>query len=206
VVNGRWESNKLQNGTSGASAIVVGQFALMKQKWPKATNNQLLVSLLRNANRVPGEPVWTPRGGFGTSSFENTLTTDPSGYPDVQPIYYRLSNVFKDHPVPQFLPVTVDSDGYLPPQPPTPSATTSTTTSSATSTAPAATGSPTSPPAYASGSSSDRASGSTAGWLLGLLGALVALAFVILALMRRHRRSRSAVRLVNTSAEGKDSA
>lgn len=206
VVNGRWESNKLQNGTSGASAIVVGQFALMKQKWPKATNNQLLVSLLRNANRVPGEPVWTPRGGFGTSSFENTLTTDPSGYPDVQPIYYRLSNVFKDHPVPQFLPVTVDSDGYLPTQPPTPSATTSTTTSSATSTAPAATGSPTSPPAYASGSSSDRASGSTPGWLLGLLGALVALAFVILALMRRHRTSRSAVRLVNTSAEGKDSA
>lgn len=201
VVNGRWQSNQLQNGTSGASAIVVGQFALMKQKWPKATNNQLLTSLLRNANRVPGEPVWTPRGGFGTSSFENTLTTDPSGYPDVQPIYGTLSNVFSDHPVAQFMPLAVDSDGHLITAPPTTSVTTPTTP-----TTPAATVASSSPPGNASGSSPGRGSSSTGGWLLGVVVALVAMALVVLVIVRRNRATRSTVNVSNTPVEGKESA
>jgi len=201
VVNGRWESDQIQNGTSGASAIVVGQFALMKQKWPKATNNQLLSSLLRNANRVPGEPVWTPRGGFGTSSFENTLTTDPSTYPDVQPIYGTLGNAFSDHPVPQFIPVTLDGAGRLATQPPTTAATGSSTTSAA----PATTPPPTSLPTNAGAAGTERGSGSAGGLLAGV-AALVVLALVVLVLLRRNRTGRPTVHNGNTAAEGKEPA
>ena len=38
----RWDSAVLQSGSSGASAIVAGQLALMRQKWPTATGNQLI--------------------------------------------------------------------------------------------------------------------------------------------------------------------
>jgi subtilisin family serine protease len=83
----RWDSTMLQSGSSGASAIVAGQLALMRQKWPTATANQLIYSLLRNAQRADGSAEWEPRRGFGTTSFQATLTTDPTIYPDVMPIY-----------------------------------------------------------------------------------------------------------------------
>lgn len=86
VVDGRWVSDALQSGTSGASAIVAGQLALMRQRWPAATGNQLLQSLLRSARRLPGAPIWQPRTGFGATSFDATLSTDPAGYPDVNPV------------------------------------------------------------------------------------------------------------------------
>lgn len=110
---GVWDSDVLQSGTSGASAIVVGQLALMKQRWPKATSNQLLYSLLRLANRRPGAVVWEPRGGFGTSSFESTLTVDPTVLPDVHPFYASLADVMSDHPVKPFIPEAVDGNGSL---------------------------------------------------------------------------------------------
>jgi hypothetical protein len=113
----RWDSAVLQSGSSGASAIVAGQLALMKQKWPKATGNQLIYSLLRNATRPDGSPVWDPRRGFGTTSFEATLTTDPALYPDVMPIYASMANVMSDQPTPPFIPQEVDGNGVLPDPP-----------------------------------------------------------------------------------------
>jgi hypothetical protein len=98
---------------------VAGQLALMKQKWPKATGNQLLYSLLRGARHPDGSAVWEPRRGFGTTSFEATLTTDPGAYPDVMPIFASMGNVMSDQPTPPFIPLQVGSDGYLP-QAPTP--------------------------------------------------------------------------------------
>jgi subtilisin family serine protease len=115
----RWDSAVLQSGSSGASAIVAGQLALMKQKWPKATGNQLIYSLLRNARHPDGSAEWEPRRGFGTTSFEATLTTDPTAYPDVMPIYASMGNVVSDQPTPPFIPLQVGSDGRLP-EPPTP--------------------------------------------------------------------------------------
>jgi len=194
VVNGTWKSDQLQSGTSGASAIVAGQLALMRQKWPGATSNQLLTSILRNANRVSGEPVWTPRGGFGTTSFESTLSNDPSTYLDVHPIYGTLSNVFSDHPVPQVIPVALNRDGHLTTPPPTSSATSSPAASAAL-------------PTSAGGASTDRGSGSAGGWLAGGgIAALVVLALVVLVLLRRNRTGRPIVHIVNTAAEGKESA
>jgi subtilisin family serine protease len=110
----RWDSAVLQSGSSGASAIVAGQLALMKERWPKATGNQLIYSLLRNARRPDGSAVWEPRRGFGTTSFEATLTTDPTSYPDVVPIFASMGNVVSDQPTPPFIPLQVGSDGRLP--------------------------------------------------------------------------------------------
>ena len=113
----RWDSAVLQSGSSGASAIVAGQLALMKQKWPKATGNQLLYSLLRGARHPDGSAVWEPRRGFGTTSFDTTLTTDPTVYPDVMPIYASMGNVMSDQPTPPFIPQAVGADGSLPEAP-----------------------------------------------------------------------------------------
>jgi hypothetical protein len=109
----RWDSAVLQSGSSGASAIVAGQLALMRQKWPDATGNQLLYSLLRSARHPEGSAVWEPRRGFGTTSFESTLTTDPKVYPDVMPIFGSMGNVMSDQPTPPFIPLAVGSDGFL---------------------------------------------------------------------------------------------
>jgi subtilisin family serine protease len=109
----RWDSAVLQSGSSGASAIVAGQLALMKQKWPQATGNQLVYSLLRSAERPDGSAVWEPRRGFGTTSFEATLTSDPGRYPDVMPIFASMGNVMSDSPTPPFIP-QAGSDGLLP--------------------------------------------------------------------------------------------
>ncbi len=113
----RWDSAVLQSGSSGASAIVAGQLALMKQKWPQATGNQLLYSLLRSARRPDGSAVWEPRRGFGTTSFEATLNINPGGYPDVMPIFASMRNVMSDQPTPPFIPQAVGSDGLLPEAP-----------------------------------------------------------------------------------------
>ena len=113
----RWDSAVLQSGSSGASAIVAGQLALMKQKWPNATSNQLLYSLLRSARHPDGSAVWERRRGFGTTSFEATMTTDPTVYPDVMPIFGSMGNVMSDQPTPPFIPLAVGSDGFLPDAP-----------------------------------------------------------------------------------------
>ncbi len=115
---GRWSSTVLQSGSSGASAIIAGQLALMRQRWPSATGNQLVISLLRSAVRPAGSPVWDPRRGFGTTSFEATLTTDPTGYADLQPIYTTMANVYSDRPTVPSMPQALDADGSLP-RPPT---------------------------------------------------------------------------------------
>ncbi len=182
VSNGAWTSDVLQSGTSGSSAIVAGQLALMKQKWPKATSNQLLYSLLRNANRPAVGPPWSPRIGFGTAQFEATLTTDPSVYPDVMP-FYDLRNVFLDNPVPPFIPEEVDADGMLPTAPPSGTAS---TTASPTASAPNATNGSATSPVVAAGEVGG-SSGAPLGWLLAGAVLLLVLAAVVLLSLRNRR-------------------
>jgi hypothetical protein len=157
----------LQSGSSGASAIVAGQLALMKQKWPQATGNQLLYSLLRSARHPDGSAVWEPRRGFGTTSFETTLTTDPGGYPDVMPIFASMGNVMSDQPTPPFIPQTVGSDGLLPDA--------SATSASATL---APQGSATAAPETAAETAPVPTTSSTA-WLVWLVGGLAVVALLV---------------------------
>ena len=197
VVGGQWESNRLQRGSSAACAIVAGQLALMKQKWPTATGNQLLYSLLRNTNRDPNGPVWTPRAGFGTTSFEKTLAVDPAQYPDVHPFYGRLSDVVNDNPAKPFIPTELDAKGELP-QAPVPAVPRATSATSPASSAPAATSvtapstppstAPVTPPVNAGGPPSGSSTSSPVRWVaavLLLLGVLAGLAVLV----RNRRRA-----------------
>lgn len=78
-----------EGGTSTAAADLTGYLALVFQKWPGATGNQVLQSLVRNTRgNTSGEAVLDPahRRGFGMVDPARLLSTDPSVYPDVNPL------------------------------------------------------------------------------------------------------------------------
>ena len=69
---------------SCASAITTGFLALAREKWPQATGNQLLQLLVRTGTN-PGNS-WNERTGFGPTNLEAMLSTDPSRFPDENPL------------------------------------------------------------------------------------------------------------------------
>lgn len=76
-------------GTSTATAILSGYLALACQKWPNATGNQILQSLVRNTkDNDTGEAVLdeTHYRGFGEVDLTKLLSVDPTQYPDINPI------------------------------------------------------------------------------------------------------------------------
>lgn len=90
--HGRTSDRRLvftEGGTSSAAADLSGYLALVFQKWPGVTGNQVLQSLVRNTRgNTSGEPVLDPghRRGFGMVDPARLLSTDPSVYPDVNPL------------------------------------------------------------------------------------------------------------------------
>ena len=82
----RDESGKISStqGTSFSSPLVAGALAQARAKWPNATPNQLLQLLVNTAS--------TPEGGrdiyvgYGTINPGKMLNTDPSQYPDENPL------------------------------------------------------------------------------------------------------------------------
>jgi len=83
-----WERQVLANGTSLATPIAAGYMALAMQKWPDATGNQMIQSLLRNTGGESHELSGDPANliGFGFASATGMLKADPSGYPDENPL------------------------------------------------------------------------------------------------------------------------
>lgn len=76
-------------GTSTGSAVLSGYLALAVQKWPDATGNQILQSLVRNTKgNESGEAKLDPghKRGYGQVDVARLLTVDPTQYPDVNPI------------------------------------------------------------------------------------------------------------------------
>lgn len=69
---------------SCAPAITAGFLALAREKWPQATSNQLLQLLIRSGTN-PGNS-WNERTGFGPTNLETMLSTDPSQFPDENPL------------------------------------------------------------------------------------------------------------------------
>ena len=66
------------SGTSVATPIVAGFVAVTMQRWPQATGNQIIQSLLATATTGPtGQPLISPHG---------LDTTDPTQYPDTNPL------------------------------------------------------------------------------------------------------------------------
>lgn len=109
VIDGAWRSDATVDGTSPAAAIVGGALALAMERWPDAHGNQVLQSLVRNANRA-GELDYDLYVGFGGLSLSAMLATDPTAYPDVHPFYGGLRWALVDDP-PQPVYVQPDEDG-----------------------------------------------------------------------------------------------
>ncbi|MBT1174548.1 S8/S53 family peptidase [Bifidobacterium sp. LC6] len=83
------EYAKAGGGTSMATAILSGYLALVLQRWPEATGNQVLQSLVRNTKgNDSGEPRLDPehKRGFGEVDLPKLLSVDPTRYPDVNPL------------------------------------------------------------------------------------------------------------------------
>ncbi len=76
------------SGTSNATAITSGFLALLKSKYPNATGNQLLQSLIHNTGAEDHELSFDETGywGYGPVSLKHMLREDPAQYPDVNPL------------------------------------------------------------------------------------------------------------------------
>jgi len=95
-----WNATKTDGaGTSYATPIVAGMLALVKQKYPDATGNQLIQSLIRNTGAEDHELIYDNNylTGYGVASATHMLKVDPTQYEDVNPLL-------------------IDGDGFLPPK------------------------------------------------------------------------------------------
>ncbi len=83
-----WTADEVRNGTSYAAPIVAGNIALAMQKYPHATHNQILQSLIHNTGLEPHDLVFDTEGqyGYGTVTTQLFLATDPTQYEDVNPL------------------------------------------------------------------------------------------------------------------------
>ena len=86
VVTREYPSNAFiqTNGTSSSAPIVAGFLALARQKWPDATANQLLQLLVHTTVNTDGG--WNQYTGYGLASPASMINTDPSQYPDENPL------------------------------------------------------------------------------------------------------------------------
>ena len=71
-------------GTSMSTALVAGMLALARQKWPNATTNQILQSLVHSGLNPNHE--WNQYTGYGAIDGGGLVIDDPSQYPDENPI------------------------------------------------------------------------------------------------------------------------
>jgi subtilisin family serine protease len=84
-----WAGQRLASGTSLATPIVAGFLAVTAQKYPQATSNQLLQSLIHNTGAGDHELTYDPNQllGYGVASLTQMLKVDPTTYPDVNPLF-----------------------------------------------------------------------------------------------------------------------
>ena len=75
------------SGTSNATALVSGMLALARQKWPSATTNQILQSLVHSGLNPNHE--WNQYTGYGAIDGGGLVIDDPSQYPDENPIIQK---------------------------------------------------------------------------------------------------------------------
>ena len=73
-----------RSGTSFSAPVVTGVLALAKQRWPQATSNQLLQLLVKTG--LNPDHWWNKYTGFGGIDPGAILNTDPSQFPDENPL------------------------------------------------------------------------------------------------------------------------
>ena len=75
------------SGTSVSTALVAGMLALARQKWPDATANQILQSLVHSG--LNPDHTWNDKTGYGAAALGSLVNDDPSQYPDENPIIQK---------------------------------------------------------------------------------------------------------------------
>lgn len=75
------------DGTSYSTPLVAGMLALARQKWPDATTNQILQSLVHSGLNPNHD--WNEKTGYGAAALGSLVNDDPSQYPDENPIIQK---------------------------------------------------------------------------------------------------------------------
>ncbi|MGH3439352.1 MAG: S8 family peptidase [Sciscionella sp.] len=104
---GGWDSTGWVTGTSPATAIVAGCLALVKQKYPDATGNQLVQDLIHFTGGSR-KYYWDPKYGFGITSLPDMLNHDPTKWPNVNPLLHGPKAAMKDFPMSSYGKAQVD--------------------------------------------------------------------------------------------------
>lgn len=176
----RWVSGGHRTGTSDATAIVAGALALVKSRFPRATGNQLIQQLIHHSagSRVY---AWDRFYGFGILSPAEMLRSDPTGWPDVNPLLKGPTAALAAFPMSSRTAASPSPAGSGV----TPSGQASTSPSAGPSTSPA-----TSPSAGPATSSASHAASGPASWVWAAVGVVLAAAVAAtLAIRRRGRRT-----------------
>lgn len=85
-IAGDWRRYGRGTGSSDAAAFTSAALALAMSRYPDATPNQILQSLVRTTDGTLHEPVVADVAwGYGTVNVRQLLETDPSAFPDVNP-------------------------------------------------------------------------------------------------------------------------
>jgi subtilisin family serine protease len=96
ATDARWVSGTERTGTSDATPLVAGALALVKQKYPTATGNQLIQQLIHSTGQDTFS--WSRQYGFGILRLDKMLASDPTGWPDVNPLTNGVDAARTDFP------------------------------------------------------------------------------------------------------------
>lgn len=83
---GSWEDRRITEGTSNATPFTAGVLAAVWSKYPDATGNQILQSMVRNTGLEDHELARDDSLGYGIISLRHMLSEDPTQYEDVNPL------------------------------------------------------------------------------------------------------------------------
>ena len=91
---GQWSDQFEADGTSLATPLAAGVIALAMEKYPDATGNQIIQSVIHNTSGDPDhDPALDPDEliGYGLISVTNLMATDPAKYDDVNPLIQEVA-------------------------------------------------------------------------------------------------------------------
>lgn len=95
----KWLPGGVRTGTSPATAITAGAFAVLKSRWPEATGNQLIQAVIHHTGgKDDDELVYDRVQGYGVLALNGTLEVDPTGYPDENPLLKSPPEAMKAYP------------------------------------------------------------------------------------------------------------
>jgi subtilisin family serine protease len=81
-----WDTQSIQSGTSNATPFTAGVLAAAWSKYPEASGNQIIQSMIRNTGLEDHELARDDSLGYGIISLRHMLQEDPTQYDDVNPL------------------------------------------------------------------------------------------------------------------------